>query len=222
MNIRRELIAQALSERLNEVCEERLPQFRPDVDKQADFVRSVVEAGKGIARTSPTDSIYPDGWMETDTDCLTGLRELALVHRLNLVRGTSPAIADFLQQLKEVRAQPAHRFRLISERYACPLNVTLPGEEAIREHILERVMVQDRAKIEQRSIQALDSDDILLRLNLIALCAARTSDLRFIDALNYYYELIPSDWRAAGTHSWLQVSYLALYAQALTSVAGKQ
>ena len=98
----------------------------------------------------------------------------------------------------------------------------MEGEETVREHVLERLMVQDRARIEQRSVKSVDSNDVLLRLNLIAIYAARSHDLRFIDALNYYYEMVPPNWRAEGHNNWLQVSYLSLYAQALISVSGRQ
>ena len=60
---------------------------------------------------------------------------------------------------------------------------------------------------------AVNSDDLLLRLNLCALYASRASDLRFLDALNYYYELLPAGWQPRGRNPWLLASYLALYAR---------
>jgi len=59
-----------------------------------------------------------------------------------------------------------------------------------------------------------NADDLLLRLNLIAIYASFTIDLRYLDALNYYYELLPSAWRPE-SHSWLRVSFLNFYARAL-------
>ena len=224
MNIRREFIAGALTRRYREICGERLSNFAPaDFSEHADFVSSVVgRFGKAGANTSVNDASGLDVWMETNNDCLTSIRQLALGQRLEVVSGNRSPTADFVWQLKEARAQPARRFQLLTQRYACPLNFAVEGEEIVREYVLERLMVQDRARIEQRSVKSVDSDDVLLRLNLIAIYAARTPDLRFIDALNYYYEMIPANWRAEGHHNWLQVSYLALYAQALISVAGRQ
>ena len=224
MNIRRESIAGALTQRYREVCGERLSNIAPaDFGEHADFVSRVVgRFGKAGANTSVNDVNCLDIWMEANIDCLTALRQLALGQRLEVVSGNRSPTADFVQQLKEVRAQPARRFQLLTQRYACPLNFAVEGEETVREYVLERLMVQDRARIEQRSVKSVDSNDVLLQLNLIAIHAARSPDLRFIDALNYYYEMIPQNWRAEGPSNWLQVSYLALYAQALISVSGTQ
>ncbi|MDH5790101.1 MAG: hypothetical protein OEZ27_05870, partial [Nitrospinota bacterium] len=63
----------------------------------------------------------------------------------------------------------------------------------------------------------LNHDELLLILNFVAVYAAGSSDLRFIDALNYYYERLPESWRPEGCHSWLWVSFYALYAKALSS-----
>ena len=81
--------------------------------------------------------------------------------------------------------------------------------------MLERLMVADRARIEQGSLHLLHADDLLLRLNLIAIYASLTADLRYLDALNYYYELLPADWSPATPHSWLRVSFLNFYRRAL-------
>jgi hypothetical protein len=75
--------------------------------------------------------------------------------------------------------------------------------------------VQDRAIVEHDSPQGVDADDLLLRLNLISIHAASTTDLRFLDALNYYYELLPSKWSPESRHPWMWASYLALYSRAL-------
>jgi len=78
---------------------------------------------------------------------------------------------------------------------------------------------------------AVNSNDLLLKLNLTAIQAliappivaaqidnaSLTIDLRFLDALNYYHELIPANWRPHAQHHWLLVSYLALYTRALTA-----
>jgi hypothetical protein len=79
-------------------------------------------------------------------------------------------------------------------------------------------MANDRARIEKNSVSAVASADLLLRLNLIAVHAARTPDLRFLDALNYYYELLPDGWQPKDAqHYRLLISYFALYARALAA-----
>jgi len=68
-------------------------------------------------------------------------------------------------------------------------------------------MVADRARIEHGSLPLINADDLLLRLNLIAIYSSFTADLRYLDALNYYYELLPADW--------LRIPFLSFYARAL-------
>lgn len=134
---------------------------------------------------------------------------------MQLEESPHPPGDSFFQDLDMKRRNPASRFQLLTERYACPLNFTLPAETEIREHVLTRLMVQDRTSVELGSVRSVDTDDLLLKLNLLAVHAQRASDLRFLDALNYYYELLPADWIPHARHGWLLASYLALYAQAL-------
>ena len=76
-------------------------------------------------------------------------------------------------------------------------------------------MIADRSRIEQHSLDLMNADDLLLRLNLIAIYASFTTDLRYLDALNYYYELLPADWSPKSPHNWLRVSFLNFYLRAL-------
>jgi len=77
-------------------------------------------------------------------------------------------------------------------------------------------MVSDRSRIERQSPDAIDADDLLLKLNFLGIHASFTTDLRFLDALNYYYELLPSNWYPKSRHNWLLASYWSFYARALT------
>jgi hypothetical protein len=77
-------------------------------------------------------------------------------------------------------------------------------------------MTADRTRLEKDSSRAVDAD-LLLKLNLISVHASTTSDLRFLDALNYYYELLPATLYPESQHPWLLVSWFALYARALNS-----
>ncbi len=167
----------------------------------------------------------PRGWVDAGSDCLASLRALCLgektlAHTAAATVGAEnvTTAASFIETLERCRQQPQERFRLLTERYSFALNITVASEEAIREYLLLRLMVQDRARILKRSVQSIDSDDLLLKLNLLALHAALVPDLRYLDALNYYYELLPAEWNPArGRHAWLLVSYLALYAHALAA-----
>jgi hypothetical protein len=64
-------------------------------------------------------------------------------------------------------------------------------------------------------VRSVDVNELLLLLNLCAVHACTTNDLRFLDALNYHYELLPANWHPASQHAWLLVSYFGLYARAL-------
>ena len=131
-------------------------------------------------------------------------------------RAPHPSPDDFLNQLKVRTGAPEAAFDPLAERYAWPLNFSFPAEDDIREYVLMRLMTADRARIENNSAGAVNTDDLLLKLNLISVHAATATDLRFLDALNYYYELLPVTGPES-QHGWLLISWFALYARALNS-----
>jgi hypothetical protein len=216
VSTRQELIENALRERFTELCSERLSNFgQPKFTAVEQYVSEVRERFRDAQPEKIQSCIdAPDTWMASDTDCLTSLKSLSLGQPLQYQPGHAPS-GSFITILSEAGDDPEISFRLLVERYACPVNFTLPGEVAVREHVLTRLMVNARAKIEKQGAAAGNAEDLLLKLNLVAVNAALTTDLRFLDALNYYYELLPSTWYPTSRHSWLLVSYLALYARAL-------
>lgn len=125
-----------------------------------------------------------------------------------------PDEASFFNDLQASIRDPQRRFELLTTRYLHPLNVAASSEHRVREHLLERLMVADRARIEQHSVHLLNADDLLLRLNLIAIYASFTTELRYLDALNYYYELLPTDW---SPNNSLRTSFLNFYLRALAT-----
>lgn len=218
--MRRELIASALRKRFGELRAASAARLAPEkFGEAAAFVAEVrerlLDASVADLNKSVPEADAHDAWMDADTDCLASLRALSLGRALQLRPGRPAPVDSFIEALAAGRNDPALRFRLFAERYSCPLNFTLPSEEAAREHTLTRLMAQDRARIERESVEAVNADDLLLRLNLVALDASRVSDLRFLDALNYYYELLPAGWQPRGPDGWLLASYFALYARAL-------
>lgn len=216
--MRDQLFANALKQRFDELCGDRLRVIAPeDFGAEAGFVSELREQSR-LKRLDVRQfgcQTATDVWMNSNTDCLSSLRALALGEVLRLEESPHPPLDSFVHELEMNRRDPSRRFQLLTERYACPLNFALPAEAEIREHVLTRLMVQDRAGIEQRSVTSVDSGDLLLKLNLLAVHAQRASDLRFFDALNYYYELLPADWIPPARHKWLLASYLGLYARAL-------
>ena len=206
-----ELISQALKERHRDVCArvstlEPLSEFATKLKKQFNESHSLVTTWE---RT--------DAWLSSDRDCLITLQALALSEPLATgVGGKSSSSEESLHLLLAAARDPKQRFGLLTTRYSFPLNIVNSSEENIREHLLERLMVQDRALIERGGLNSLESDDLLLRLNLISIHAQYSTDLRFLDALNYYYELLPASWYPVSQHAWLLSSFLAIYARALT------
>ncbi|MDT4968993.1 MAG: hypothetical protein QOJ64_3730 [Acidobacteriota bacterium] len=218
----KDFIVTALKDRFAELLNTRiaglLPErYGPASDFVADAKRQLLVASSTELSESFPKMTAPVRWMEGDFDSLAYLRRLSLGEPLDLRFGAVPSLpALLLDDLSNHDASA--RFQLLSERYACPLNFTLPAEDGVREWVLTRLMVQDRALIEKKnSLRAIHAEDLLLKLNLVALQACAGSDLRFLDALNYYYELLPSAWHPPGQYDWLLVSYFCLYARALAA-----
>ena len=157
----------------------------------------------------------PETWFESTFDSLAAIRALAADEPLEWKATEPPQDSDFLRDLQAATREPQRRFDLLTARYLHPLNVAAPSDRRIREHVLESLMVADRGRIERHSLDPLNPDDLLLRLNLIAINASMTDDLRYLDALNYYYELLPAAWYPESAHNWLRVSYLSFYLRAL-------
>ena len=154
----------------------------------------------------------PETWFEGRSDSLSAIRSLAADEPVEWIETAPPDEPVFFDDLQASVREPQRRFELLTTRYLHPLNIAAPSEQRVREHLLERLMVADRSRLEQHSLQRLNADDLLFRLNLIAIYASFTTDLRYLDALNYYYELLPSDW---SSDHWLRASFLSFYARAL-------
>jgi hypothetical protein len=157
----------------------------------------------------------PKTWFESTSDSLSAIRALAANEYIECIEAASPDESTFFADLRASAQEPQRRFELLATRYLHPLNIAAFSEHRVREHLLERLMVADRSRIERHLLQFLNADDLLLRLNLIAIYASFTSDLRYLDALNYYYEMLPSDWYPKSPHNWMRVSFLNFYVKAL-------
>ncbi len=157
----------------------------------------------------------PKAWFEPVSDSLATIRALAADEQVKCEETAQPEESCFFDDLQASIREPQRRFELLTTRYLHPLNIAASSEHRIREHLLERLMVADRSRIEQHSQHLLNDDDILLKLNLIAIFSSFTDDLRYLDALNYYYELLPSAWRSESPQNWLRVSFLSFYGRAL-------
>lgn len=223
MSTRRALISPALSARFRELCDERQARVAPETfGEMSPFVSRVREqllnaSPAAIKNLTPGMSTPSADWLVSESDCLASLRALSTGETVQLQTGERPPLNSFIERYNAGRKEPAHRFQLLMERYACPLNFSHSAEDEARELILARLMASDRTRIEKTSLAASESSDLWLRLNLVALHAARMPDLRFLDALNYYYELLPVGWQPQTQPRWLFISYIALYARALAA-----
>ena len=200
MSRRQQIIANALRQRYGEVCN-TASQLAPNAF--------------AVERPQFRNWSAPEIWFESSGDSLAAIRALAADEEVQCIEGTPPDEPIFFDDLQAAIREPQRRFDLLTTRYLHPLNIAAPSEYRVREHLLERLMVADRSRIEQHSLHLLNADDLLLRLNLIAIYASFTTDLRYLDALNYYYELLPSAWCPESPHNWLRVSFFSLYARAL-------
>ena len=156
----------------------------------------------------------PRTWFQSSCESLAAIRTLALDEEIECIN-VEPPVSTFFDDLHAAKADPYQRFQLLTMRYRHPLNIAAPSEDKVREHLLERLMVSDRASLEQHSLHVVDADDLLLKLNLTAIYASVSHDLRYLDALNYYYELLPAVWYPNSPQNWLRVSFLMFYVRAL-------
>ena len=193
MSTRQEIIGKALRQRFAEVCNSV----------------AVLEDHEFRKWTAPRT------WFASSYESLAAIRLLATGDQIECIEGEAPGDSTFFKDLQASNRDPRRRFELLAERYVHPLNIAAPSEDAVREYLLERLMVNDRSRIEQSALHLLDADDLLLRLNLIAINASVSHDLRYLDALNYYYELLPATWYPESPQNWLRASFLTFYARAL-------
>ena len=213
MSAREDAILDALKRRLSDV-RDRIAGLTPQAfGDAADYLKRLQQS---FSSENPSGNDLSLARAPSDgTDCVAALCAISLTSAPIDSTIQSADAEQFLELLKQCRNDSEKRFRLLAERFSWPPTFSLSSEAEIREHVLMRTMVHDRARIEERSIAGVDADDLLLKLNLVAVHSLETDDLRFLDALNYYYELLPTDWVPRARHVSLVVSFLGLYARAL-------
>ena len=213
MSAREAAILDALQRRFSDV-RDRIAGLTPQAfGEAADYLKRLQQSLSTNDRPDDNTERVPVG--SAGHDCIEALCAISLTSAQ--LHPTIPATdsAQFLELLKECQNDSEKSFRLLAERFSWPPNFSLSTETEIREHVLMCLMVHDRARIEERSIASVDADDLLLKLNLVAVHSRESDDLRFLDALNYYYELLPTNWVPRARHVSLVVSFLGLYARAL-------
>jgi len=140
-------------------------------------------------------------------------RSLAFYEQLNYESlqktNLTPASATY-EQIAAAYQQNKQAFLpvAVSPNMAGQLQTTIGDYAVFLAHVLKAIVprlddFKERVEVNR--------DILLLRLNLIAIYASFTADLRYLDALNYYYELLPSDWCQHNS------SFLNFYLRALAT-----
>lgn len=150
-------------------------------------------------------------WTDCDASFLDCLRVIALAGNIEYrPLDTGPAC---LSPVDLNKLSSNERLEVLRARYRCPLNIGTASEFEVAEELVRQLMVSDRAKLEAGA--KFDVDMMLLKLNLVGIRAMITRDLRFLDALNYFYELPLRSLIHMRANSDLLASWLCIYAQLL-------
>lgn len=151
------------------------------------------------------------GWMNCDASFMDNLGAIALAH--NVERRPAETGPERLPVANFNKLPRNERMELLYDRYRCPLNIGLASESDVAEELLRQLMVPDRAKLEAG--KEFDVDMVLLKLNLAGVRAMITRDLRYLDALNYFYELAQRSLIQMRSNPHLLAFWLCIYAQLL-------
>jgi hypothetical protein len=150
-------------------------------------------------------------WMNCDEKFLDSLRLIALAEKIEYQPlDSSPAP---LSPVNLNKLSSNERLQALCARYRCPLNIGTASEFDVAEELLRQLMVPDRAKIEAGA--EFDVDMVLLKLNLVGIRAMITRDLRFLDALNCFYEFAQRSVVRIRANPRFLAFWLCIYAQLL-------
>lgn len=111
--------------------------------------------------------------------------------------------------LKELVQKKENVISLLKERYRIPQNIEISSEQSVAEWLLCQLMVIHRPKLDRRLLKGPVMTEVLIKLNLVAIKAMKSHDMRYLDSLNYYYELLPKP--DTDDHSYMYETFLRLY-----------
>lgn len=149
-------------------------------------------------------------WADCDASMAECLIAIGLGENIACRSSAAPTVVSCAEFQK---LSSRDRVNALTVRYRCPLNIGVESESEIAEELLRQLMVVDRVKLEAEA--EFEVDDVLLKLNLVAVCARANRDLRFLDALNYFYELPQRSLAPLRRNPQLLAAWLCIYAQLL-------
>ena len=152
-------------------------------------------------------------WMNCDASFMDCLAAIALARDIEHRPSNTGPVGLSLVSFNKLASN--QRSEILRDRYRCPLNIGLDGESDIAEELLRQLMVPDRAKLEAGA--EFDVDMVLLKLNLVGVRAMITRDLRYLDALNYFYELPRRPLTRMRANPRFLAFWLCIYAQLLST-----
>ena len=183
----------------------------------AECLESLDSAAESVASLLSGQDVFHDWTLAVAhhwLDCQAGLAEcLLLIGMGQRIRWPVVVAPPPLSLAAFKKLSSKERVETLSLRYRCPLNIGGEGESEMAEELLRQLMVSDRVQLETEA--EFDVDDILLKLNLVAVAAPFKRDLRFLDALNYFYELPHRALSRLRRNPRLLAGWLCLYAQLL-------
>jgi hypothetical protein len=152
-------------------------------------------------------------WMNCDASFMDCLRAIALGRNIEHRPSDTGPVGLSLVSFNKLASN--QRSEILCDRYQCPLNIGLHGESDVAEELLRQLMVPDRAKLEAGA--EFDVDMVLLKLNLVGVRAMVTRDLRYLDVLNYFYELPRRSLTRMRANPRFLAFWLCIYAQLLST-----
>jgi hypothetical protein len=152
-------------------------------------------------------------WIDCNASFLDCLRAIALVGKIEY--RPSDANPPRLSPLDLNKLSSDERLKILYARYRCPLNIGVASESDVAEELLRQLMVSDRAKLEGG--EEFNVGLVLLKLNFVGIRAMITRDLRFLDALNYFYELPQRSLARMRADPRFLSFWLCIYAQLLST-----
>jgi len=152
-------------------------------------------------------------WMNCDASFMDCLDAMALARDIEHRASNTGPVGLSLVSFNKLASN--QRSEILCDRYQCPLNIGLHSESDVAEELLRQLMVPDRAKLEAGA--EFDVDMVLLKLNLVGARAMITRDLRYLDALNYFYELPRRSLTRMRANPRFLASWLCIYAQLLST-----